>query len=127
MILTKPTYCPNCYSMSLELKDSGKVTLLFDGKKKESSAFIFNLKVDLEEEVNANLLRCLNDYFKWYGSFNNKEVIKKVEAISSDFRCTDGCSLDANFKPSVVGILFSEKIFESYVKDSADSNDVELD
>lgn len=127
MILTKPTYCPKCYNMSLEIKNSGKVSLLFDGKKKESSAFLFNLKSDTEEDINNHLLRCLNDYFKWYGSFNHKNPISMVEAISGDFKCVDGCPSDPNFKPSVVGIIINPKIFEEYVKDSAASFGIELD
>ena len=127
MIPTKSSYCPNCFNMSLELKNSGKVNFYFDGKKKESSVFIFNLQADLPEEIQERVLDKLADFFKWYGSFGNKQPISKVEALSSDFTCDDGCSLDPAFQPSVVGILFDQKFFENAVQEMADKYDVEID
>ena len=96
-------------------------------KKKESSIFLFNLENDLQEEINQQLVSRIDDFFKWYGGFDHKQAIKKVEALSSDFICTDGCSLDPNFQPSVVGILFDQKFFESTVRDLASTYGIELD
>tara|TARA_B100000886_G_C20228970_1_gene409707 strand:- start:87 stop:470 length:384 start_codon:yes stop_codon:yes gene_type:complete len=127
MILTKHSYCPKCFNTTLELKNSGKVNLFFDGKKKESSVFLYNLTNDTQEEINQQLVIKLRDFFKWYGSFEHRQPIKKVEAISPDFVCTDGCSLDPNFQPSVVGILFDQKFFENTVSEIAETCGVELD
>ena len=127
MIQTKQAYCPHCFNTSLELKVSGKVSLFFDGKKKENSVFIFNLEKDMIEEVEQTLVSKLTDFFKWYGGFDHKQPIKKVEAISSDFICTEGCKLDTHFQPSVIGILIDQKFFESSVSEIASKYDVELD
>lgn len=126
MISTRNSYCPQCFHTSLELKNSGKVYLSFDGKRKESSMFLYNLDNDIIEDVQEKLVQKLNDFFNWYGSFDHKLPIEKVEAVSPDFKCVDGCTIDPNFRPSVVGILFDQKFFENAVKDSAETNGVEL-
>ena len=127
MILTKQSYCPHCFNTSFELKNSGKVYLYFDGKKKESSVFLYNLTNNSQEEINQQLTSKLSDFFQWYGGFDHRLPIKKVEAISPDFVCNEGCSLESSFQPSVVGILFNQKFFESSVQDIASSFDVEVD
>lgn len=127
MIPTKSSYCPNCFNMCLELKSSGKVNLYFDGKKKESSVFIYNLHSNLPEDIQQKVLDKLVDFFQWYGSFGNKQPISKVEALSSDFICEDGCSLNPSFQPSVVGILFDQKFFENAVQEIAEKYGVEID
>ena len=127
MIATKSTYCPKCFNMSLELKNSGKVSLYFDGKQKESSVFLFNLSNDTQEEINERFLAKINDFFKWYGGFGNKSPISKVEALSADFICTEGCSIDAGFQPSVVGILIDVKFFETSIQDVSGQFGVEID
>lgn len=126
MISTRNSYCPVCFNTSLELKTSGKVYLNFDGKKKESSVFLYNLDNDIIEDIQERLVTKLTDFFKWYGGFDHKLPIEKVEAISPDFRCTEGCSLDPNFQPSVVGILFDQKYFETTVANIAEEYGVEL-
>ena len=127
MISTTHSYCPKCFNTSLDLKTSGKVYLYFDGKKKESSLFIYNLENDFQDEINTRLVSRIDDFFRWYGNFDHKMPIKKVEALSPDFKCLDGCSIESNFQPSVVGILFDQKFFESSVRDLASTHGVELD
>ena len=127
MLYIKPTYCPECFNTSLILKNSGKVYLYFDGKKKESSVFLYNIEKDSPEEVLQRLEEKLEDFFKWYGSFDNKLTISKVEAISPDFVCEEGCSLSSGFQPSVVGVLFDEGAFAELVEETSSKYGVELD
>ena len=127
MLLIKPTYCPECFNTSLELKNSGKVYLYFDGKKKESSVFLYNIEKDSAEEIHQRLEEKLEDFFKWYGSFDNKLTINKVEAISPDFVCDEGCTLAAGFQPSVGGVLFEESVFQELVEETATKYGVDLD
>ena len=127
MIMPKNTYCPKCFEMSLTPKKSGKIQLSFDGKRKESSHFLYNLDTNTEEELQEILVKKLIDFFKWYGSFEHKQSIKKVEITSADFICEEGCNLPGNLQNSIINILIPEQFFEDSVNDIAGKYGVDLD
>ena len=68
----------------------------------------------------------MEEYFRWYGDLQNAESIFSIDVVSDDFVCESGCSLPANTKPSVVGILFSEKFIKDTSHDLASKYHVEL-
>ena len=121
----RPIYCPACFNHTCFLKESGKVTIFFDGKKKASGVFIFNIKEQRADQIYQVIKEKLEEYFIWYGEFKNKEPLKKIDLFSSDFLCEKGCTLNNNL--SVVGILISENKFKSLVHKLAKDYDVFLD
>jgi len=97
-------YCPVCFNDSLGLSHSGVVHLIINGKQMDAGRFLFNLDnrpEDIERDFNAKL----EEFFKWYGGFGNKEPITNVFICSSDFRCDSGCKIPLSNKFSIVDQL----------------------
>ena len=123
----RPIYCPVCFNHTLFLKEKGKVTIYFDGKQRTSGQFIFNLEDQRPDQLKQVLEEKLEEYFKWYGEFQNKAPIKKIDLFSSDFFCENGCEIPSSTKLSVIGVLFSEKYVMDLISDLASDNEILLD
>lgn len=108
-------YCPSCFNDSLFIKPKGVIEVKINGKQMDTGRFLFNLSDSKKQEVVIDLFKKLNDFFKWYSSFKNADPIKKIELVTSDFRCDGGCivSLDKTF--SIVGVLIPEEILKEKV------------
>jgi hypothetical protein len=123
----RPIYCPECFNHSCVLKSKGKISIYFDGKQRTSGQFIYNLDEQRIDQLKTIMHEKLEDYFKWYSEFKNKKTIEKIDLISDDFFCENGCGTDGLGKFSVIGVLFSEKYFRSIVEDLANEYDIQLD
>jgi hypothetical protein len=80
-------YCPKCLKDSLSIHSRGVVRLQFNGKQKDNSQFLFNLKKDKEEDLKNKLRDKIEDFMSWYSQFQNKTPIKNVDVYSMDFIC----------------------------------------
>lgn len=105
-------YCPICFNDSLAISQSGVVHIIINGKQMDTGRFLFNLDnrpEDMKRDFNAKL----EEFFKWYGGFENKEPITNVFICSSDFRCDAGCKIPLSNKFSVVDqILNREEVMK---------------
>ena len=102
-------YCPTCFNDTLKLNSRGVIKLSFDGKQKDTSLFLFNVQKETHEDLLKNLKSKIDEYFKWYSSFQSKEVIKNIEVYTNDFTCTKHCKIPLTTKLTVIGLLFSQK------------------
>jgi len=123
----RPIYCPECFNHSCYLKTKGKISIYFDGKQRTSGQFIYNLEDQRVDQIQSVMREKLEEYFEWYSGFKNKKPLEKVDLISSDFACENGCGAGDLGKFSVVGVLFSEKFFNNLVEELAAEYDVPLD
>lgn len=100
-------YCPVCFSDTLFVGHRGVVNLIINGKQMDAGRFLFRVEDERRETVKAELKRKLEEFFKWYSNFQNKDPIKKIELFSSDFSCEAGCKMPLNYRQSVVDILIT--------------------
>lgn len=105
-------YCPVCLNESLTLAPRGIVNLTVNGKQRDTGRFMFNTLRETKEEIAKNLSKKLDEFFKWYAGFQNKEPIKYIKIFSSDFMCSNGCIIDVNMKFSVLDVLISTSSIE---------------
>jgi hypothetical protein len=112
-------YCPKCLKDSLSIHSRGVVRLQFNGKQKDNSQFLFNLKKDKEEDLKNKLRDKIEDFMSWYSQFQNKTPIKNVDVYSMDFICKTGCTLDVGNRFSLIGIVFEPEDVIEIVKDVA--------
>ena len=127
MINVRTTYCPVCFSEDLELSQTGKITLFFNGKQHETASLRFDLLSDSPEDLEQKLIKALVNYFKFYSEFKNKEPISEIDATSVDFKCSNSCFLPPGTKVSVVNLLFKEEFLHSICEDLADEYSLDLD
>jgi len=123
----RPIYCPVCFNHTLNLRRKGKITIYFDGKQRTSGQFIYNLDDQRPDQLKQVLEEKLEEYFKWYGEFQNKAPIQKIDLYCTDFECESGCELPHGTKLSVIGVLFSEKYILDLINDLASEYDILLD
>ena len=100
--------------------------MTFDGKSKSTSQFFFNLKEDSETKTSEKLQHAIDDYFEYYSDFQNKEIIKEVEAYSLDFRCSNKCAITSSNKLSVVNLVFHAKTLAMCIEASSKKFDIEV-
>tara|TARA_B100001971_G_C18260240_1_gene586087 strand:- start:911 stop:1288 length:378 start_codon:yes stop_codon:yes gene_type:complete len=101
-------YCPGCFNDTLKLTSSGVVKMTFNGKAKATSQFFYNLSKESAEEIYEKMYTVVEDYFSWYSDFQNKDDIKSIALTSSDFKCSNGCSLGHNFSNSVLNLVVTK-------------------
>ena len=49
----------------------------------------------------------VEEFFKWYSTFQNKDPVSKFGLYSSDFCCKNDCKIPINTRISIIGILFT--------------------
>jgi len=119
-------YCPSCLNDTLSLNSRGMIEIIINGKKMDAGHFIYNLSKDSKDDIFNAFRNKLEEFFKWYGQFQNKLPIKTVEIVSGDFTCEKKCHLDLNYKASVVDLIIPGAIVEQALKDLAEDYDLKL-
>jgi hypothetical protein len=112
-------YCPICFNDTLKIASSGVVKVTFNGKAKSTSQFYYNLKQEKPTEIYKKFRDVVIDYFTWYATFQNKDVIKNIELTSHDFLCSTGCKLNINHKLNVIDLVIPKAIFKETLEQEA--------
>jgi hypothetical protein len=113
-------YCPVCFADTLKPASSGVVKCTFNKKSKNTSQFYYNTGQDRPEDIYKKLRDVIADYFKWYATFQNKDVIKEFEAYSADFVCKKGCKLNVTHRMNVVDILLEKQAIISILQEEGE-------
>ncbi|MEK6624718.1 MAG: hypothetical protein AABY86_07110 [Bdellovibrionota bacterium] len=119
-------YCPTCLNDTLSINSRGMIEIVVNGKKMDAGHFIYNLGKDSPDEVFSTFRKKLEDFFSWYGQFQNKLPIKSVEIVSGDFTCDKKCHLDLNYKASVVDLIIPRPVVDKALKELAEKYDLVL-
>lgn len=98
-------YCPICFNDTLELKRSGIVHLIINGQQMDAGRFLFNQDSNRPDETLRDFSTKIEEFFKWYSSFQNQLPIAEVFISSSDYECRTGCKVPLSNKFSIVDIL----------------------
>lgn len=109
-------YCPKCFNNTLKLSSKGVVNVVINGKQMDTGRFLFNLNNRKTDQITKDLEAKIEEFFKWYSGFQNREAIKSIELSSGDFFCESGCHLGLNQKFSVVDVLIPQKLLMTKLK-----------
>ncbi len=101
-------YCPKCFNSSIHIADKGVSQVVINNLKMDRGQFLFNIPKESPQEIEQRILTKLEEFFKWYKNFQNREPIKYVQLSSADFICERGCKLPMNSQYSIVGSLINE-------------------
>lgn len=119
-------YCPVCFQNNLKLRSTGVVKISFNGKSRNTSLFTYNLAKDKPSDLDKKMRERIADFMDWYSEFQNKEVLEKFEALSSDFQCTNSCKIDyVHTKISVVGLMFKFDQIKQMIEEEAQKRNLE--
>jgi hypothetical protein len=114
-------YCPVCLNNTLKICSSGVIKLTFNGMARNTSLFTYNLKKDNPDKMKKYLRERFIDYLEWYSTFQNKEVIEKLEIYSADFKCDNGCAVGGgSSRMSVVGPIYEAQEVIDMFKEEAE-------
>ncbi|MEX0798140.1 MAG: hypothetical protein WD025_01770 [Bacteriovoracaceae bacterium] len=106
----KPMYCPVCFNDTLKLASSGVVKMTFNGKAKATSQFFYDLKNETSAQTYKKFRLVVEDYFSWYARFQNKDPIKDVQMLTSDFICLNKCKLGGSVQLTVLNLVIPKDI-----------------
>lgn len=106
-------YCPGCFNNSLLLKRSGVVNVIVNGKQMDAGRFLFHFDgegPEGHEKFMHNLEVKIEEFFRWYQNFKNKESIKTIHLWTNDVQCENRCKLPLDQKFSLIDVVvtFSE-------------------
>ncbi len=109
-------YCPKCFSDSITMNPRGVVHISINGMHMDSGRFLYNCARETPEEIKENFLKKLEEFFKWYSTFQNKASITVIQTVSSDFYCESKCKLDIGSKFSILDILIPYDVVDELLK-----------
>jgi hypothetical protein len=113
-------YCPVCFNDTLKVASSGVVKVTFNGKAKSTSQFYYNIKQEKPVEIYKKFRGVVEDYFSWYTTFQNKDLIKEIELTSSDFVCSKGCKLNISHRLNVIDLIIPKDILREIAEGTAE-------
>lgn len=113
-------YCPVCMNPTMKLASTGIVHLNINGKHKDTGQFFYDLSQESHDEVMRKFKGVVDDFFEWYASFQNKDIITSVQLWSGDFICTNNCRINSKNNQSIIGSLFTQdeviEVIEKFAK-----------
>lgn len=118
-------YCPSCFNQTLHLSKNGVVEFRVDGKQMDSGRFLFNVEMKPHEVARA-LDKKINEFMTWYGNFQNKKPIEKVQIVTNAVVCTEGCKIPLNFQYNIVGDIISLEKVKGMIDMYAERNKIEI-
>lgn len=119
-------YCPVCFNDTLKIASSGVVKVTFNGKAKSTSQFYYNMKQEKPTDIYKKYREVVVDYFSWYATFQNIDLIKEVLLTSSDFICSNGCKLNINHRVSVIDMVIPKEMFVEITESEAERHNIPL-
>tara|TARA_Y100000385_G_C13078110_1_gene632456 strand:- start:1582 stop:1959 length:378 start_codon:yes stop_codon:yes gene_type:complete len=119
-------YCPVCFNDTLKIASSGVVKVTFNGKAKSTSQFLYNMKTEKPLDIFKKYRGVVADYFSWYATFQNKDMVKEVELTSSDFVCSTGCKLNINHRLSIIDLVIPKEMFKEITESEAQRYEIPL-
>ncbi len=102
-------YCPKCFNNSLRICSKGVINIAINGKQMDAGRFLFNLETDDKaKQFKPALKSKVQEFFKWYSNFQNKEPVNIVAIDTSDMVCEEGCVITAKSKFSIIDVLLTK-------------------
>ena len=112
-------YCPVCFNNTLQLQAHAVAKLSINGVSKDNSLFVVNIGKDTAMDLDNRLKSKVDELLSWYGNFQNKQPIHKVEIHSADCKCMKGCVIRPDTRISLINLVYPEKKVEEIIKEVA--------
>lgn len=102
-------YCPKCLNDSLRICSKGVVNIAINGKQMDAGRFLFNLESDDKiKQLKPALKTKVQEFFKWYSGFQNRDPVTIIAIDTSDMQCEEGCVISAKNRFSIIDVLISK-------------------
>ena len=109
------------------MHSKGTVFIKINKLTTSTSHFLYNLSKEEEEEILDNLEEKLDEFLKWYSTFQNKERISKVEITSANFACDKHCKLPTEARFSIIGPLISRRTLVKMLMEISKKHGLSMD
>jgi len=103
-------YCPTCFNNSLHFDDKGVIDIIINRKQMDAGRIIYNLDPSERQKMLTEFAKKLDEFFKWYSNFQNKEPLCHVELVTSAVKCDSGCKIPTNLKTSVIDSIIPSSL-----------------
>lgn len=109
-------YCPVCMNNTLNFSASGVVHVILNDKQMDAGRFYYNLDNIDDPHFLEELTKKLEEFFRWYSNFQNKEAITKIQLCTSDVVCEEKCNVPMANRFSILDVLVSRKKIETILE-----------
>ncbi|MDC1174589.1 hypothetical protein OAT67_04320 [Bacteriovoracaceae bacterium] len=103
-------HCPTCFNNSLHFDEKGVIEIIINKKQMDAGRIIYNLDPREKEKMFVEFKRKVEEFFKWYSTFQNKEPLCQVELVTASVKCDSGCKIPPNLKSSVIDSIISSSL-----------------
>jgi hypothetical protein len=104
--------CPVCFENSLVLNNNGVIQVFVNDRSMNNNRVLFRLPKDNSKVLIKNIMPKIEDYYKWYGTFTNKEPIKKIDLVTTDYTCSNKCRIPGAHLVDIKGSLIDARMFK---------------
>ncbi|MBL7665014.1 MAG: hypothetical protein JNM93_07760 [Bacteriovoracaceae bacterium] len=101
--------------------------MLFNGKQKDNSHFLYNLAKDDNKVLITHLRDKIAEFMEWYGQFKNRTPIKTFDLYSHDFACSKNCKIDLSTKFNLIGMLYTDDEVTKILEEEAERFQIPLE
>jgi len=93
----------------------------------DAGRFLYNLDDNRYDEMVHDLKGKLEEFFKWYSNFKNRDPICKVELLTNDIKCSNNCPMLPNTRISVMELLVNPKTVKSMIEELGKKYDLKVE
>lgn len=119
-------YCPMCFNYTLSINSHGVIFVKINKVGLDNGRFLFNTTKESPSEIYKQFRTQIQNFFKWYSSFHNREEIEIVEIYTHDVSCSDGCPAGVGQRHSVIPHLIPEERAREIIDEEGKKYKLEL-
>ncbi len=120
-------YCPKCFNNTLKICSKGVINIAINGKQMDAGRFLFNFETqEKAKQFKPALKAKVEEFFKWYSNFQNKEPVNLVAIDTSDMACEEGCAISAKSKFSIIDVLLTKAELKEVLDSEAERWGIEI-
>lgn len=109
-------YCPTCFNNTLRLSSKGVLQVVINGKQMDAGRILYNVDGH-EKDMLSDLKKKIEEFFRWYSNFKNKDPIQMIELMTSDMKCDNQCKIPVGLRIDVVDLLIESTTIKKIMQD----------
>lgn len=118
-------YCPTCFNNTLRLNSKGVLQVVINGKQMDAGRLLYNVD-GRESDMLKDLQKKIEEFFRWYSNFKNKDPIQLIELMTSDMKCDNKCKIPAGLKIDVVDLLIDSTTIKRIMLDMSEKYQLKI-
>ncbi len=119
-------YCPVCLNQSLTVSSQGVAHVVINGKQRDNGRFLFSMLPKDQKKIINDFRAKVEEFLQWYVGLVNHGPIVKVELLTSDMKCNQGCRFPNQSRFSVINVILSEGVISQIVQECGQKHNIQV-